>query len=495
MAVWSRLQSLIFGAALGAASEAAIGPQIEPARQLAWSKNQNRILDVNSLARLVAQGLIDEGSAADEASREGYAEDKIAALIQLSLIAPPVAEALVMRRRGEIGDAELKHAYAKAQIEPAYWPGLDTLIDERLDPAVIANAIVRGIMAAPFPLPVPPPSAVGKIPAFPTSKLDTTAEAKSSGYDADRLFVLTAIAGRPMSPEGAAAAVFKAILERVDFDRAIAEGDVRNEWADAIFENARPIPHPLDYVQAHLRGWTDLPGMHTGAQRSGMADADTDLLFLIHGRPPSWHQVWIGLQRGGVYDGPIDIIDPAFLKALRESDLRPEWYNLLWHSRYNYPSPFVLRQLTQSGAITLADAEQVLKFEGYEPTFAAKIATAWAGGSAATTATDAHVKKAQTSLYTAAHSSYVKRESDAAAVRPVLTTLGVPAAAQADVLALWDAERALIHAELTPAQIKKAVKGAVPNPSTGQPWTLADAIAALLARGYDLADAETFLAE
>ena len=63
------------------------------------------------------------------------------------------------------------------------------------------------------------------------------------------------------------------------------------------------------------------------------------------------------------------------------------------------------------------------------------------------------------------------------------------------MLALWGEERALIRKQLSPAQVKKAVKEAVPNPATGAPWTVADGLTALLARGYSQADATTLLEE
>ena len=63
----------------------------------------------------------------------------------------------------------------------------------------------------------------------------------------------------------------------------------------------------------------------------------------------NFRQVFIGERRGGVYNGATGALEPPFLKSLQESNIRPEWYNLAWAQRYTYPSPFVLRSLTQSG--------------------------------------------------------------------------------------------------------------------------------------------------
>ena len=129
---------------------------------------------------------------------------------------------------------------------------------------------------------------------------------------------------------------------------------------------------------------------------------------------------------------------------------------------------------------------------GWPPFLAAKVAPSWAPTGSAT---NAHVSKADTQLWSTTHASYKAEESTAADVAPALTLLGLDAATQTEVLARWDAERALIRKQLSPAQIHKAVRTGVLNPATGVAWTLQDGITALLARGYDQADAEVLLAE
>lgn len=235
MAVWSRFQNIFFGGAIGAAARTAIEPQIEPARQKAWANNTFRILELEALAELVAQGLVDLDEVLDEAKRNGYDENRIQAVAAMLQRAPNESTAQDLRRRHKISGEQLRHAFAKAKIEPQYWEALADLVDERLSPQVVALAIVRGLIEDPGILPVGPPDAVGNVPAFPVFNIDAVDEAASSGFNLDRLSVLTGIAGRPMGPEAAAAATFRGILERADFDRAIAEGDVRNEWADSIF--------------------------------------------------------------------------------------------------------------------------------------------------------------------------------------------------------------------------------------------------------------------
>jgi hypothetical protein len=176
----------------------------------------------------------------------------------------------------------------------------------------------------------------------------------------------------------------------------------------------------------------------TGAL-SGYSPAQMDTLYNITGRPLSWHQVWIAIQRGGTYDGPTDIIDPSFLKSLQESDIRPEWYNFAWYLRYTYPSYFVLKNLVPD-PVSVADATTYLLYQGWEPTLAADTAQSFdkttTAGSAPTT------KTATNAAVTATGKAYIAGTYTKAEAEAKLTALGLTADEQASLFAIWDVTKA-----------------------------------------------------
>jgi hypothetical protein len=440
---------------------------------------------------LVAQGIAEFDPAAEQAKRSGYDANKFRGLVELEKAGPPVAEALNLRRRDRITAAQFEHALAKSQVEPQYWDALKELVDERLDPPVIALAIVRGIISDPGFLPVGPPSATGKVPAFPTSAIDALQEAASSGYNRERLFVETAIAGRPMGPESAASAVFRNIIERVDYDRAIAEGDVRNEWASAIFETSRQIATVADYVQAHLKGWIPEAEMYAGAARHGMSQEDTRLIYLRSGRPAAPGQMATAVARG--IDGPdgTPMNRAQFLKGIAESDIRPEWGPMLWDSRFLYPPLFQLTRLVQAGAINADTAADWAKNDRYPPEVVNALHAYWSQSGTATGSP--YIGRAQTQLWGTLHRTFVARETNVTQARAAMRSLQIPTDDQTNILALWQAERDLIRKQLTPAQLKKAFNKAAKNEATGQPWTRDEVLAELVNQGYSVEGGNDYL--
>ena len=368
--------------AAGLATGPVLRPVTREVESEVWKLHPDKPVDAGTAVAIVAEDVEQRDWGLNEAASNGINTERFDAMLGEALSAPDLGTLYNLWRRGYVTNADFIHGLRKAKLEPRWDGALAGLKDDRLGIAVLALAIVRGIVKDPGFLPVGPPATEGKVKAFPTSSIDPLTEAAASGFDRERLFIQTAISGRPMGPIEAAHATFRAILERTDFDRAISEGDVRNEWADAIFESARQILTAHDYIEAHLRDWITEPEMLAGTAKHGMSPDDTALLFKVTGRPLSWHQVWIGLQRGGTYDGPIDHIDPAFLKALRQSNIRPEWYNLAWAQRYTYPAAFVLRKLASDGDLTEAQTEQILLYEGWEPGLAKLVAGKWAGGAA-----------------------------------------------------------------------------------------------------------------
>lgn len=373
----------MIGVGVGTAAATALDPAFELQRQEAWKESQARILELGQLAELVAQGLQAVDDVLDRAQRNGYSRSELLAAIQLGLKAPPYSEVLDLWRRNatrpaseQITEAQVDHALAKAGIEYQFWPALKELINARLSAPDLALAIVRGLIPDPGILPVAPPTTAGKIPSFPVFDVDALKEALATGYDKERLSVLVGTMGRPMPVDQAARATFRDIIDRVDFDRAIAEGDIRNEWRDPLFEVARQIPTAHDGIEGHLRGWIDEEAMYAQTARHGMSREDTDLLFKILGRPISVHQVTTGLARGGTFGGFYEGVPQPFLSALQQSNVRPEWGNLDYANRYSYPSAFFFRLLQTTGALTPAEAEQRYLELGWPPDLAKQIAEA-----------------------------------------------------------------------------------------------------------------------
>ncbi len=494
-----------FGNTIGEAAAYGIGGALqEPLRpalqalanetwQAATVLGVSKPLAAGTAAEVAAEHVALKATMATEASYSGYDADRFDNLYGLSLTAPGLGTLLELLRRTQTHPVDFPHGLRKGKLETEWDAALTALRDLPLGPDVIAVAIQRGVMDAPFALPYTPPTATGNIAAYPASALDAAREAEWSGETVERLRIRTALAGLPLALDQAARGYFRNVLKIEDYDRAVLEGNTRGEWGRAALDVARQIPTAHDGIEGRLRGWFGDPEMYAQTARHGMSKADTDLLFKVTGRPLSFHQVFIGERRGGKYDGPLDVIDPHFLKSLQESNMRPEWYNLAWAQRYTYPSAFVLRALTQGHDISQVESENILLYEGWEPTLAAKVSTKWYGGVGAKA--DPHLAKAQTKAWTEAQSSYIAEESTSADVQPIFTLLAVDPTAQPEILATWDAIRALVRKQLSPKEIQKAVGGGIVNPATGVAWTMQDGIDALLARGYDLADATVLLQE
>lgn len=477
---------VLSGVAVGGAATVALQPAFEIPRQDAWERNANRILDVTLLARLVAQGGVNLGSAAAEAKREGYGPDKLDALVYLEQTVPGVGEATALWRRGLISDTLFQHALVKAGLDPRYAAAIiRNKTAEPLGLGDIAYAIVRGILPAPSYVPVPVPASGDKVPRYPVVNADPEALAALLGYSPESLEIMVGRSGLSMAPGMAAQALFRGIIGPNDYRIAIGEGDLRTEWADAVRDVSRSIPSPHDYAELQLRGFLTQAERDAGAARHGMSGPDTQRLYDVAGRAPSIKQVYTGLARGAVYDGTPQTIPEPFLSAVQRANIRPEWYSIEYANRYTEPSAFVVRALLRDGAIDATRGQTILENEGWAPDLAALVATHYAAGGA--TGADAHVTKAENQLWTTAHRSYVAQEIDDPTATAAVEAAGVAAASAPAVLTLWKHERSLIRKQLSPAQIKKAVKGGL--------MTQAEGVAALLARGYDQADATILLAE
>ena len=427
------------GEAAAFAAGIAIAPLLEPVvqelRNTTWAQAPDRPLDPNTAAEAVAEGLLKPGAAASEAAMSGIASTPFGTLVELARTAPGVAEARTLIRRKQISADQLHHAYAKAKIEPQYWGPLDALLDEPLPPAVAALAAVRGLIDPEGTLPVNPPTEAGKIPPFPVYPISGKAAAAAVGLSEDAYGVMVGINGRPMSLHEAASAYFRGIIELSDFYRAVSEGDTRNEWRDAVLEQAREITTAHDAVENHLRGYTDETTMLERTARHGMSPEDTTILFQNAGRPLVAHQITTGLARGAKFNPePNELKDP-YQAAVQESNVKPSYYDLWIANRYTYPSLFQLNALVKAGAITPDTAKDWATKEGLAPEVVDALFKFWQGEAGA--GAGAGGVKSKTYTYSQIHQAWRNNVFTDAQALSELEAIGYPAAKAQTLLATW----------------------------------------------------------
>lgn len=551
MAVWSRLQSFIFGGAVASAAADGIRPVLEPVRQHAWQQNPLRVLSPEQAAQLVTEGLIPLEEAEAEAAREGIGPNRLEALIQLLYRVPGVAELMRLWRRDLLTDAQWREALQKAGIRPDWIDALAGLKQEPLEPAEIAKAIHRGIMDPAGLLLASPSTVPGRVPIVPPSPLDPTTEAAWSGIDHERLRVLVGNAGLPPGIMEGLTLLNRGEITEDDFTRLVGESNMRNEWATVLLALRRRVLTPHEYASLRLRGWITEQESYDGAALSGMEPADANMLYNDGARPLNVHQVVTALARGGVYDDPLKPDTPgteraalvaqleaegwtlaeahALVDSVQESNVQPRYYGLALANKYTYPSAFVLRSIAQAGDLTEAETNKVLLEIGWPPAFAKQIAAAWAGGSGASgkaetraelateyeggfiteaeyrqalaqlgyagTALDLEVElgdarrnaRYRERVVDAVAAAYREFEIDEAEATQDLATVGVVGIASQQLVALWQLERRYTRTRLTEAQVVKAYKKGL--------LAETDALTRLQDFGLSAADAQVRLQE
>lgn len=479
--------------AAGFAAGRALEPAAVTISQDAWHAAQVKRLDPETAAEAAAENYATYDVMAAEASYSGYDASRFAYIYDVTLTAPGVGELLTMLRRGTISPGNFTHGLRKAKFEPMWDDALAQLANQYLAAPDVAYMMVRGVLPDDGLLGMSLPTQADNLKLPPQYAIDPVAEVAKSGWDKERLGAFVARSGLAMAPVMAAQANFRGILTDNDYLLTIARGDLFPAYASPVKEASRQILTAEQAAELQLRGYLTADQRRSLTQKHGMTDANSDLLYDVLGRGLNIHAALIGERRGGVFRGPTDQIPDWGMYMLERGNLRPEVFNLAWAGRETYPSYFVTKALLQAGAITAERGQELFNGLGWPEDVAQAAGTAFATTTGAVA--DPHATKAATQLWNTTHSAYKATEIGKTTAQQNLTTLGVSATAQAQVFTYWDAERATIRHQISVAQLLKAEKDGITNPATGQAYTNADVIAALVDRGYSQADATVLASE
>jgi hypothetical protein len=422
------------GTAIGVGVSGALTPGVQELINEANSQFPLKPPSYFMLAEGVAKGRVDADWAREWAKNQGISNDAFNRLVEVARIGPGLDVAFQLWRRKIIDPAGFAEAVKEETISADWLPRLEELHDVLLSPAELANARQQEFIA--------------------DDRLHS--EGELQGYTNERMDLLYKMAGLPPGPMEGLEMLRRNIPLPDGYAGLIAEGHTKTKYTDAFLALENHILSGHELAGLVLRGWlTEAEGAAL-AKLDGWDTPQFHQLVLNRGRPATTHQVHIGFARGGRLAEAGNDEQATFKRAIQESDIRPEWFDILWAQRYTYPSAFVTRALTQDGTFDEAQAEQILLFTGWEPTLAKQTATKWAAPSGTTTAKWAG--RAQTRLFTTAHNEYMVGHIDEAQARALLTELGALVAESDQTIRLWDAEQAILSRELTQAQILKLHK-------------------------------------
>lgn len=191
-------------------------------------------------------------------------------------------------------------------------------------------------------------------------------EANASGIDEARLNILKHLAGNAPSPGDLVTALRRGIIQAtgtgpdsVSFQQGIAEGNLLDKWTDVVRQLATEWPTPADALAAALEGQVDLP---TGQQlyaKFGGAPEYFQLLYNTRGNAPTPIEALDLANRGIIPWTGTGPDATTYEQAFLEGPWRNKWlkpYEALGEYR---PPPETVRALLEAGAIDDQRASQL----------------------------------------------------------------------------------------------------------------------------------------
>lgn len=462
-------EQLFFSFALGTTVSPALEPFIQFLVNEGWSLNPVVPPNAYVLAEGVAQGQVDPKQAATWASYQGLNSDAFGAIVDVANVGPGSAYAFELWRRRLIDEAGFRRAVRRLGLESEWIDDLVGLHDTLLSSQELAMMQQQGFIDS-------------------TRAND---EGALQGVTSERQQLRFEASGLPPGIETALQMLRRNIIGNAEFAQIVREGHTKTKYTGELLALQNQVLSAATYVRAHLKGHATQQQMYDGGALTGYKPADLDLWYLTEGRPATAHQIHIGYARGATLPGAANEQD-AISIAVKQSDIRPEYTDLIYAGRATYPSLFQLTRLVTGGTISPATGADWAKKSGLANEVVVALEKSWSGAGGATAA-DTHVAKAQTQLWTTTHRAYLNHKITDAAATAALTAAGVTAAAVPQVLTLWGEERNLDRKPLSAAQVKKAWVEQVVNPDTGVAWTRDEALAYLIELGYSSVDASTFL--
>lgn len=190
-------------------------------------------------------------------------------------------------------------------------------------------------------------------------------EANGSGIDEARLRIMRDLAGDAPSPTDLVTALRRGLIQRhgtgsesTSFQQGIAEGNLLDKWTDVVAGLAVQWPTPADALAAVLEGQVTETVGKALYEKFGGDPQYYDLLYNTRGNAPTPIEALTLANRGIIPwtgTGPTAV---SYQQAFLEGPWRNKWLKPYESLGEYYPPPETVRALLETGAIDNAQASK-----------------------------------------------------------------------------------------------------------------------------------------
>lgn len=489
--------SMVAGSILGSVAQI-INNELQPSVRGFLSTNPHMLPDPGTLSQLAAKGLADTRDVVDSIAQQGINTGWGNAMVKTNLVYPDPSSALDMMRRGLIDGATFM-TWAERNAIPAdvatHWA---QTVHIPLSPADAALAVLRGNM--------------------PYAQALTVAQQwglLQSDFD-----IMIANTGEPPGPEQLLEAERRGFIDKARLEKGILQSRIRNEWLDVMEKLTYTPMSTADAVNAVIQNHLTQPQGEAIANQNGLEPGNFATLVETAGAPLSRTEMEQLYNRGLVTEAQVN-------QALNESRLKPKYNKLAFELHTRLLEPAELADMVLWGVITHAEAAAEVVKLGYDATNADRLISAAVNRKVETdknvvvraiellyednaiSESDASIQigklgysptevsfklqaaelKRHTKLVNAGintiRAKFVARHIDKPEALKSIDAMGIPHQQRDALVQLWQIERDANVAQLTEAQIIKALKKGT--------FTTDDALTRLLAKGYSEVDAAVLI--
>jgi len=454
--------------------------ELYPAVYQAIASNPHSVPDQATAAQMGASGVLNQNDAAFAIAKNGYDRGWADAMIELERQYPQTADALDLRRRGLISDADLDLALQRSGL-PTNWIGaVRGLLVNPISPADAALAVLRNNMTL----------------------ADAQRISEEWGITPQSLDILIGNTGEPLGLEQLLEAKRRGFIDDATLVRGILQSRVRDEWISTAEKLAYSPISVADAVNAVVQNQLAFADGDSISQQNGLEPGNFQTLVNTAGEPISRGEMFELFNRGLATRDQV-------IQAERESRLKNKYNELAFNLHERLLEPRMLSSAVEFGSVThdraIAEAEAygydaeragILIGEGAArklQTYKAKVVTSLetlyedgaidnataqtaivALGFDATEATfileAADMRRAtkqMSQVISAIRGKFLGRHVDDKEASSLLSTAGVPTSQIAFLMSEWEIERQSYTRQLTEAQIVKAVKLQLITPDDG----------------------------